>query len=230
MPTESLTHLARVLRISSETFDQAVEAAADVVLHGGIVALPTDTLYGVSTLVDHSGKLYTLKKRTIGKPLGLFLADPAEIGRWARLTISPSLARQLLPGPVTLIFNRSPSLARNFNPQEETVGVRVPDSPLVRALCACLGQPLAQTSANVSGSLKNPRCVEDFSDLLDKIDLVLDGGAIGRLENDENSTNTEEVGSTVVDLTQENFYRIIRYGCASKRTEEVLRAAGIRPI
>ncbi|KAJ1370462.1 hypothetical protein KIN20_032190 [Parelaphostrongylus tenuis] len=229
MPTESLTQIAKVLRITSETFDQAVEAAADVLLHGGIVALPTDTLYGVSTLVDHSDKLYTLKRRPIGKPLGLFLADPAEISHWARLTISPSLARQLLPGPVTLIFNRSPSLASNFNPQEETVGVRVPDSPLVRALCACLAQPLAQTSANVSGSPKNPRCVEDFPELLDQIDLVLDGGVIGRLQDGENTTNTAE-GSTVVDLTRENFYRIVRDGCALKRTEEVLRAAGIRPL
>ncbi|VDM62131.1 unnamed protein product [Angiostrongylus costaricensis] len=226
MPTESLAHLARVLRVTSETFDIAVEAAADVLLRGGIVALPTDTLYGVSTLVQYSDKLYALKKRTVGKPLGLFLADPTEISQWARLTISSRLVRQLLPGPVTLIFNRLPSLTLNFNPQENSVGIRVPDSPLVRAVSARLGQPLAQTSANTSGSLKNPTCVEDFSSLLDQIDLVLDGGVIGKSGNG----NTGAEGSTVVDLTEDNSYRIVREGCALKRTEEVLRAAGIRPL
>ncbi|KHJ81806.1 Sua5/YciO/YrdC/YwlC family protein, partial [Oesophagostomum dentatum] len=175
MPAEALASLARVLRITPETFEEVVEAAADVLLRGGVVALPTDTLYGVSTLIEHSDKLYALKKRPRNKPLGLFLSDPAEISLWARLTISPHLAHQLLPGPVTLILNRLPSLPRNFNPDTENVGVRVPDSPLVRALCARLGRPLAQTSANVSGSPVNPTRVDDFCDIMDQIDLVLDG-------------------------------------------------------
>lgn len=226
MPTESLAHLARILRITSETFDEAVEAAANVLLHGGIVALPTDTIYGVSTLVEYSDKLFSLKKRPVGKPLGLFLADVAEISQWARLNIPLRLARQLLPGPVTLVFKRLPSLSLEFNPQEDDVGVRVPDSTLVRALCARVGQPLAQTSANVSGSLVNPISVEDFSSLLDQIDLVLDGGNI---EKPQKECSSRE-GSTVVDLTHDDFYRIIREGCALKRTEEVLRAAEIRPL
>ncbi|PIO55383.1 Sua5/YciO/YrdC/YwlC family protein [Teladorsagia circumcincta] len=227
MPTEALTHLAKVLRLTPETFEEAVEAAADVLLRGGIVALPTDTIYGVSTLIQHSAKLYSLKRRPASKPLGLFLTDPAEIPRWAQLTISPHLAQQLLPGPVTLIFNRLPSLPMYFNPDREDVGIRVPASPLVRALTGRLGQPLAQTSANVSGSVVNPTCVSDFSNLLSEIDLVLDGGMVGRPPSAGPSTSE---GSTIVDLTQDDFYRIVREGCALKRTEELLRAAGIRPL
>ncbi|KAL6736368.1 Sua5/YciO/YrdC/YwlC family protein [Ancylostoma duodenale] len=227
MPVEALASLARVLRITPETFEEVVEAAADVLLRGGIVALPTDTLYGVSTLIEHSDKLYALKRRQREKPLGLFLSDPAEIPLWARLTISPQLARQLLPGPVTLILNRLPSLSCSFNPGTENVGVRVPDSPLVRALCARLGRPLAQTSANVSGSPVNPTCINDFCDLMDQIDLVLDGGVIGKPPSEASTSNE---GSTIVDLTQDDFYRIVREGCALKRTEEVLRASGIRPL
>ncbi|VDM72709.1 unnamed protein product [Strongylus vulgaris] len=227
MPAEALANLARVLRITPETFEEAIEAAADVLLRGGVVALPTDTLYGVSTLIEHSDKLYSLKRRERAKPLGLFLADPTEISRWARLNIPAQLAGQLLPGPVTLILNRLPTLTRSFNPDVENVGVRVPDSPLVRALCARLGRPLAQTSANVSGSPVNPTRIEDFSDLMDQIDLVLDGGVIGRAPD---GSRISSEGSTIVDLTQDDFYCIVREGCALKHTEELLRAAGIRPL
>ncbi|ETN75017.1 hypothetical protein RB195_020582 [Necator americanus] len=227
MTIEALASLTRVLRITPESFEEIVETAAEVLLRGGVVALPTDTLYGVSTLIEHSDKLYALKRRQREKPLGLFLADPAHIPLWARLTISPQLARQLLPGPVTLILDRLPSLPRSFNPDTENVGVRVPDSLLVRTLCARLGRPLAQTSANVSGSPVNPTRVDDFCDLMGQIDLVLDGGVIGNPSNEE-TTSTE--GSTIVDLTKDNFYRIVREGCALKRTEEILRTAGLRPL
>ncbi|KAK6031019.1 Sua5/YciO/YrdC/YwlC family protein [Ostertagia ostertagi] len=223
MPTEALTHLARVLRLSPETFEEAVEAAADVLLRGGIVALPTDTIYGVSTLIEHSAKLYSLKRRPTNKPLGLFLSDPVEIPRWAQLTISPHLAQQLLPGPVTLIFNRLPSLPMNFNPDREDVGIRVPASPLVRALTVRLGQPLAQTSANVSGSVANPTCVSDFSNLFSEIDLVLDGGVIGRHPSEAPSTNE---GSTIVDLTQDDFYRIDMKRKAEPDAEEMASSKG----
>ncbi|KJH42511.1 Sua5/YciO/YrdC/YwlC family protein [Dictyocaulus viviparus] len=226
MPTASLADPAKVIRITPETFDEAVETAAEVLLRGGVVALPTDTLYGVSTLIEYSNKLYLLKNRPVEKPLGLFFSNPTEINQYARLTISSCLARQLLPGPVTLIFNRLPSLPLNFNPHIENVGVRVPDSPLVRAVCARLGQPLAQTSANISGSEMNPTCIEDFSHLMNQIDLVLDGGVLGKLSNEKMNRD----GSTVVDLTHKHFYRIIREGCALKQTEETLKAAGIRPL
>ena len=102
----------------------------------------------------------------------------------AKMTISPELAHRLLPGPVTLVFNRSPLLPDSFNPDVASVGVRVPDSSIVVAICSRLGVPLAQTSANLSGSTLNPTAVEDFNDLLPHIDLVLDGGRIpsGRFE------------------------------------------------
>ncbi|XGW08144.1 hypothetical protein V3C99_010896 [Haemonchus contortus] len=226
MPAEALAHLAKVLRITPETFEEAIETAAEVLFRGGIVALPTDTIYGVSTLIEHSDKLYSLKRRPMNKPLGLFLSDPSEIPLWACPTISPQLAAQLLPGPVTLIFNRLPSLPANFNPDRDDVGIRVPNSPLVLALTARLGVPLAQTSANVSGSAANPTCVTDFSHLFSEIDLVLDGGVIGKpLE----SPSTSE-GSTIIDLTQKGFYSVVREGCALKRTEELLRAAGLEPL
>ncbi|VDO79829.1 unnamed protein product [Heligmosomoides polygyrus] len=228
MPTDALTQLARVLRITPETFDEAVEAAVDVLRRGGIVALPTDTIYGVSTLIEHSKKLYSLKRRPADKPLGLFLADSVEIPRWAQLTITPHLAKQLLPGPVTLIFHRLPSLPLCFNPGKRDVGIRVPDSALVRAITARLGRPLAQTSANVSGSAVNPTSIKDFSNLFPEIDLVLDGGMIGKPPQEEPSSSSE--GSTIIDLTEDDFYRVVREGCALKRTEEVLRSAGIRPL
>ncbi|PAV89538.1 hypothetical protein WR25_11038 [Diploscapter pachys] len=210
--------MARILRLSTDTFEEAVESAIAVLLRGGIVALPTDTLYGVSTLIDHSHRLYALKERPQAKPLGLFLPSADSIPLIANMTISPELAHRLLPGPVTLVFNRSPLLPDNFNPDVASVGVRVPDSSIVVAICSRLGVPLAQTSANLSGSTLNPTAVEDFNDLLPHIDLVLDGGRI---------PSASREGSTVVDLTKEGRYHIVRDGFARKATEDTLRDAGL---
>lgn len=220
MPAKALASVARVLRLSSETFEEAVDAATRVLFGGGIVALPTDTVYGVSTLIQHSDKLYDLKRRSHAKPLGLFISSPEDIPKYAQLTISPSLANKLLPGPVTLIFERSDSLPPFFNPDTANVGVRVPESAFVSALCRKVGQPLAQTSANVSGSSTNPLCLDDFADLLPEVDLAIDGGLIG--------TEVCE-GSTIVDLTTPGYYKIVRDGCALLNTVELLQSEGLCP-
>lgn len=213
--------IAKALRLNTEAFEDVVEAAIKVLVQGGIVALPTDTIYGVSTLLEHSDKLYRLKNRPQNKPLGLFVSSVEEISRYAELTIPHSLASSLLPGPVTLIFNRSPQLPSFFNAGVKNVGVRVPNTSLVQAICSRLQQPLAQTSANVSGSPMNPLKVEDFEDLLAEIDLVIDGGEISQKTS---------LGSTIVDLTEHGVYKIMRDGCAREPTEKLLHDANLVPI
>ncbi|CAB3411342.1 unnamed protein product [Caenorhabditis bovis] len=218
MPTAALASVARVLRLNADTFEEAVEAAAAILLRGGVVALPTDTLYGISTLIPYSDRLYALKKRPYEKPLGIFIPSPQSVPLVARQTISDKLAYRLLPGPVTLVFERLPALPPDFNPGVSNVGVRVPDSAIVAAICRKVGQPLAQTSANISGSSLNPTCLEDFEELIPLLDLVIDGGEI--------QSGSHE-GSTIVDLSVPNKFKIIRDGCAKKRTEEVLREFGL---
>uniref|UniRef100_A0A183D1B2 Threonylcarbamoyl-AMP synthase n=1 Tax=Gongylonema pulchrum TaxID=637853 RepID=A0A183D1B2_9BILA len=87
--------------------------------------------------------------------------------------------RKLLPGPVTLVFERSSQLPKVFNPDYTTVGVRIPDHDFVRSLMTRLDDvPLAQTSANISSVPKSPLSIEDFKDLWPELDLIIDDGFI----------------------------------------------------
>ncbi|KAF8360375.1 hypothetical protein PRIPAC_87298, partial [Pristionchus pacificus] len=197
-----------------------VAAAVSTLRNGGVVALPSDTLYGVTSMIDYSHKLFEVKRRSQLKPLGLFVAGPDEVAKWAEVTISDDLLHLLLPGPVTLIFNRLPSLPQSFNPETLKVGVRVPLCPIVNDICCSLGAPLAQTSANPSGSPLNPVCVDDFTELHDEIDLIIDGGRI----------ETTAEGSTIIDLSEKGFYLIVRDGCALVDTKKKLESAGLKAL
>ncbi|GMT14549.1 hypothetical protein PFISCL1PPCAC_5846, partial [Pristionchus fissidentatus] len=213
-------HLASIEAAGDLSSSPVVAAAVAVLSRGGVVALPSDTLYGVTSTIDHSQKLFEVKRRSQLKPLGLFVAGPREVKKWAKVTISDDLLYSLLPGPVTLMFNRLPSLPESFNPDTLKVGVRVPLCPIVNEICSSLGAPLAQTSANPSGSPLNPICVDDFTELHDEIDLIIDGGRI----------ETTAEGSTIIDLSQQGFYRIVRDGCALYETRKKLEGAGLRPL
>uniref|UniRef100_A0A915Q3U3 Threonylcarbamoyl-AMP synthase n=1 Tax=Setaria digitata TaxID=48799 RepID=A0A915Q3U3_9BILA len=205
------------------SYGSAISRCLQVFESGGIVALPTDTLYGVVTMISNSDKLYKLKRRNRLKPLGLFVSNAREVQRWCYQTVESNHLRELLPGPVTLIFERSAGLPRTFNPEHRTVGIRIPDHDFVRSLMTRLDDvPLAQTSANISSVQNSPVSVEDFKDLWPELDLIIDDGVITRPDGTVNYD-----GSTVVNLSIPGAYSIIRDGCARTRTEEKLRDCGL---
>ncbi|KAF1765835.1 hypothetical protein GCK72_005788 [Caenorhabditis remanei] len=210
----------RILRLTADNMEEAIDTAVSVFLRGGIVALPTDTLYGISTLLPFSDRLYALKQRPFEKPLGIFLPSPTSMKLVSKQTISDELANCLLPGPVTLMFERLPNLPDEFNPGVVNVACRVPDCAIVSRICRKLGQPLAQTSANVSGSPLNPTSIDHFKNLHSDIDLILDNGQI---------VSSGE-GSTIVDLTVESCFRIVRSGCAESETIKKLKSFGLTEI
>ncbi|CAI2323495.1 unnamed protein product [Caenorhabditis sp. 36 PRJEB53466] len=186
-----MSAFGKILRLSADNFEEVIDTAVTVISKGGIVALPTDTLYGVSTLLPNSEKLYALKKRPSDKPLD-------------------ELAESLLPGPVTLMFDRLPTLPYLFNPGVHKVACRVPNCQLVMDICRRLGQPLAQTSANFSGSPQHPTCIQHFDELIPEIDLVIDSGEI---------LTTMEGGSTIVDLSSRG--RFVYLLCMPNTNEKV---------
>jgi L-threonylcarbamoyladenylate synthase len=136
---------------------RALAMAASVLRAGGVVVLPTDTVYGIAALPGLPGatdRLFALKGRSADVPLAvlcadaaqaLALADPAGLTERAR-----RLAERLWPGPLTIVLPRRPGLGYALGQPEATVGVRCPDHPLVRALAAEVG-PIATTSANRHG-------------------------------------------------------------------------------
>ncbi|KAM4657102.1 LOW QUALITY PROTEIN: threonylcarbamoyl-AMP synthase [Amazona ochrocephala] len=198
---------------------EAVSAAAGALRAGGLVAVPTDTVYGVACLAQDSGavrSIYSLKGRNGRKPLAICVGDVERLYRYCRVNVPDALLRDLLPGPVTLVLQRSEELNKDLNPFTSLVGVRVPNHPFIRELARACSGPLALTSANIS-SQASTLTVSEFQDLWPQLSLIIDGGPIGDVQSPEC-----RLGSTVVDLSVSGKFSIIRPGCALTSTVEIL--------
>ena len=158
-------------------------------------------------------KIYDIKSRNSDKPLAICSPDIQTIKQLSYTDhIDDALLNTLLPGPVTLIFKRKTGLNSFFNPDIPLVGVRIPNNKFIQQICQETG-PLALTSANKSEKT-SPLSIYDFQDIWVNIDTIFDGGC---LQLDE-----KRLGSTVVDLSEPKYYKIIRPGCALTQTIEAL--------
>ncbi|KAM6996215.1 threonylcarbamoyl-AMP synthase [Passerculus sandwichensis] len=208
-------------------WSEAVAAAAGALQAGGLVAVPTDTVYGVACLAQDSAavrSIYSLKGRNGAKPLAICLGDVERLYRYCHVNVPEELLQDLLPGPVTLVLERSEELNKDLNPFTSLVGVRIPDHPFMRDLARACPGPLALTSANIS-SQGSTLTVLEFQDLWPQLSLVVDGGPIGDIQSPEC-----RLGSTVVDLSVSGKFSIIRPGCALAATVEILKKKyGLEP-
>lgn len=137
--------------------------------------------------------------------------------RYCQVRVPKELLEDLLPGPVTLVMERTEELNKDLNPFTPLVGIRIPDHAFMRDLAQMFGGPLALTSANLSSQASSLN-VEEFQDLWPHLPLVIDGGPIG----DSQSTECR-LGSTVVDLSIPGKFSIIRPGCALEKTTAILQ-------
>lgn len=196
---------------ATEILSCTVKALKD----GHVVAVPTDTIYGLACLAQNSNavqRTYDIKGRNEQKPLAICVGEIQDIYEYCKVKVKKELLGDLLPGPVTLVFERSEILNADLNPFTKLVGVRIPDHSFMRRLCQMCGEPLALTSANVSAQTST-LAAHEFQDLWPKLAVVVDGGPI---------TDQSRLGSTVVDLSVLGKYRIIRPGCAFSSTVDVL--------
>ncbi|XP_072534917.1 threonylcarbamoyl-AMP synthase isoform X2 [Salminus brasiliensis] len=184
---------------------------------GQVVAVPTDTIYGLACLAQNSEaikRVYDIKGRNGNKPLAICVGEIQDIYKYCKVVVKEGLLEDLLPGPVTLVLERSDTLNADLNPFTKLVGVRIPDHPFMRRLCQVCAEPLALTSANVSTQASTV-AVNEFEDLWPKLAVVVDGGPI---------EDQSRLGSTVVDLSVPGRYRIIRPGCAFSATVAALES------
>lgn len=184
----------------------ALERAREIIQRGGLIAFPTDTVYGIGASAfdqDAIEAIYLVKERSHLKAIPILIGDPGEIGRLAA-SIPPSAERLIhhfWPGALTLVLPIHPDLPPNLS-EGETIGIRVPDHLPARELLRATG-PLAATSANLSGQPSALTAQEVQHSLAGRLDLILDGGpAPGGL------------ASTVLDLTADPP-RILREGPVS---------------
>ena len=207
---------------SSSILKYAKDAASHL-LEGCVIALPTDTLYGLAALAQNDDAItdiYKIKKRSLEKPLAICVSEVEDVYLWGKVTISDLLLKQLLPGPVTLIFERTPALNLNLNPDTSLVGIRIPDHEFVRSVVKECRSPLALTSANVN-SEKSPLNVSEFEPLWEKLKVVYNGGELGQ-------TALCRRGSTIVDLSIRGHFKVVRKGVAYSRTKKHLEDSGLK--
>jgi tRNA threonylcarbamoyl adenosine modification protein (Sua5/YciO/YrdC/YwlC family) len=170
--------------------------AAQMLRGGGIVVMPTDTVYGLTCGITHHDairRIYKLKDMDPKKPLSVLVSDMSMVGRFAKGVSTPAyrLLKRVLPGPYTFIFEASPEVPKIMLRKRRTIGIRMPDNPIALALLEEMGEPL------LSSSIRDPE--HDFVNNPDEIErslgsdveMVIDGGIL------------LPVPSTVVDLSDD---------------------------
>ena len=192
----------KTLVISAESPD-AIEQALSVLGRGGLVAFPTDTVYGVGALAFDGRaveSIYAAKDRPIEKAIPVLIGDADDMEKVGLdiPEVAYRLASRFWAGPLTLVIPKTPTLPESVS-ATDTVGVRVPDHEVARALLRVAG-PMAVTSANISGQPSPSTAAEVFAQLGGRLSLILDGG-----------TTPGGVPSTVVDCTSQEL-KILREG------------------
>ncbi|OUM95146.1 MAG: threonylcarbamoyl-AMP synthase [Paenibacillaceae bacterium ZCTH02-B3] len=163
--------------------EQAIAAAAEIIRRGGLVAFPTETVYGLgANALDPAAVrgIFRAKGRPSDNPLIVHLADPADLPVVAvPLPLVEPLARRFWPGPLTLVLPRTAAVPDETTAGLDTVAVRVPDHPVALALIRASGCPIAAPSANRSGRPSPTTAAHVLADLAGRIAGVLDGGPAG---------------------------------------------------
>jgi L-threonylcarbamoyladenylate synthase len=196
----------------------AIAQAARVLAAGGLVAFPTETVYGLgadATNGEAVARLYAAKSRPSFNPLIVHVADRAAAQRIARFdTAASALAAAFWPGPLTLVLGKTNDcpVAELATAGLDTVAVRVPDHPVAQALMAATGRPLVAPSANRSGRVSPTSAAHVAADLGGRIDLILDGGP-----------TRVGIESTIVACLSERPVLLRPGGVARAAIEQILR-------
>lgn len=188
----------KVIRIDEQHMDMAlIEEAGDIIKSGGLVAFPTETVYGLggdALNPQSSEKIYSAKGRPSDNPLIVHIADIQMLNAIVREVPENAwkLAEQFWPGPLTMIFYKSELVPRETTGGLDTVAVRMPVHPVARALIRAAGGYVAAPSANRSGRPSPTVAKYVIEDMDARIEMVIDGGDV-------------EIGleSTIIDLTSE---------------------------
>ncbi len=209
----------RSTEVMPTAYPKAIVQALQVLEQGGLVAFPTDTVYGVGAhafLPEAVERIYHVKGRSLRKAIPLLLDSVDRLGRVAEVIPESALvlAERFWPGPLTIVLPRSPDVPDVVTAGGPSVAVRVPDHDFALRLIGQAGGVLAATSANLSARPDPVTAEEVLGYLEGRIDLILDGGPC-----------SGGVPSTVVDLTRPSP-RVVREGAiASEELSQVLAEA-----
>ena len=192
------------MHLDKQNTEEVIAQAANIVKHGGVIAFPTDTFYGLGCdpfNEEAVERIFAIKQRRADMPL-LLLIDRIETVSKLSSQLPDSFALivgRFWPGPLTIIVPANDALPISLTAGTGTIGIRLPAAEFPRKLAAACGGAITATSANLSGG-SNPLTADDVrSQLGDKPDLIIDGGTC------------DPIPSTIIDLCQQPP-RILREG------------------
>lgn len=197
-------------KINPEHFqDEELQEACRILQAGGLVAFPTETVYGLggdALLPEASFKIYHAKGRPSDNPLIVHIADLESLYNIASSVSEKALklAEAFWPGPLTMIFPKKENVPLSTTGGLDTVAVRMPSHPVARALIRHSGIYIAAPSANLSGRPSPTRAEHVLEDMGGRIEMILDGGMVGL-----------GIESTIIDMTAD-IPLILRPGCITE--------------
>jgi len=201
-----------------EDLERDLAPVAELLARGGVVAYPTDTLYGLAVDPRNPSavaRLFAVKRRAPGSAVPLIAADLNQVERAGVMDqIARRLGQRFWPGPLSLVIPSAPEVDEGIRQGTGTIAIRVPAHPVARTLAQLLGFPIAATSANISGEPPALVATEVAALLGDRIDLIVDSG---RTPGGPPSTIVDVAGGEV---------RLIRAGAVPwERVLEFLKSA-----
>ena len=191
----------------------SVDKAIEVLSRGGVVAIPTDTVYGIAANAlddDAVDRVFRLKGREDTSPIPILIGNVDDLSKYGEEVSDEAmaLAEAFWPGQLTIVVLKSDLIPSVVSGGLDTVGLRIADHPVPRRLASALGVPITATSANISGSQALSSAQSVLQHLGASLDLVIDGGQL-----------PVSMPSTVVDATSRPV-RILREGAVPREAIE----------
>lgn len=180
-----------------------INQVVDCLKRGGVIVYPTDTTYGLGCdIYNRKGvkKIYQIKQRDARKPFSFICNDLAEVSHYAQVSnYAFKIMKRHLPGKYTFVLDATRIVPEALITKQKTVGIRIPDNPIVHEIVRQLGHPLVTTSANLSGEETPQDPQEIYEEMGRVVDMVIDGGIL------------MAEGSTVISLLDDQA-EILRHG------------------
>lgn len=159
-----------------------IAQVAEALKNDGVIAYPTDTTYGIGCSIFSKKaieRIYAIKQRERKKPFSFICADQSEVARYAKVSnYAFKIMKRYLPGPYTFVVDATSIVPDLLLTKQKTVGIRIPDNEICRALVRALGHPIVTTSANRSGDEPIGDPFQVYEAMGKQLDFVVDGGLL----------------------------------------------------
>jgi len=211
--------MPQILKVCADNSEnEVIRIAAAIVSRGGVIAYPTETIYGLGADASNEQairKIFELKGRNFSNPISVIIGRPDDVHPLVRKI--PKAAQKLMdafwPGPLTIVFEAAGSVSPLLTANTGRIGIRLSGHDTARRIARAAGKPLTATSANLSGGPECATANQVIAQIGDKLDAIVDSG---------NTSGT--AGSTIIDATREHPV-ILRTGVISR--EEIFKITGI---